>query len=391
MSTQPHRRCARLLAAAALFAATAQAGVLPEERADVMYKRYEGGGLTIDGPSVLVRKNFADKYSVTAQYYVDQVSGASIDMVVLGASPLKEERTQKSLSFDYLRGKTTYTVGAQNSLENDYDANTAWFTISQDMFGDLTTVTLGATRGWDTITRVTGGPARVTDPNFREQLERRTSSVGVSQIVTRNLITGLDYEAITEEGYLQNPYRAIRYLSPDGSTFITAPEVYPGTRTSNAIALRGKYFLPWRASVSGKYRYFWDTWDIKAHTAEIGYTQPFLNDALMADFNYRYYTQTAASFYSDLFPRENYQNYMARDKELASSYNHSVGVAVSYDFLRGNGWKWLRKSSVSLHWDYIMYQYRDFRDASVKGVPPGTEPLYSYNANVGQIFLSIWF
>jgi hypothetical protein len=382
--TTPYFRRLIALAPALLLTATAQAGVLPDERADALYKVYDGGGLRIDGPSVLVRKNFADKVSVTANWYVDQVSGASIDMIVLGASEIREERTQKSLSVDYLRGKTTYTVGAQSSVENDYDGNTGFVSISQDMFGDLTTITLGASRGWDTITAV-------GRPDFEDELERRTYSVGLSQVVTRNLIAGADYEAITEQGFLQNPYRAIRYLSPDGTTAVFAPEVYPRTRTSNAVALRTKYFLPWRASVSGRYRYFWDTWDIRAHTAEVGYTQPLLGDALMADVTYRYYTQKAASFYSDLFPRENFQNFMARDKELSSNYNHSVGFALTYDFLRNPGWRFLQKGSVSLQYDHIMYRFRDFRDASVIGVTPGTEPLFTYNANVAQLFVSVWF
>lgn len=385
------RRLVGLGCASALLAAgTAQAGVLPEERADAMYKMYDGGGLKIDGPAVLVRKNFADKVSVTANYYVDQVSGASIDMVVLGASPLREKRTQKSLSVDYLRGKTTYSGGAENSRENDYDANTAFVSIAQDMFGDLTTVTLGASRGWDKITRVTGS-TRQRDPNFERRLERRSYSIGLSQVLTRNLVTGVDYEAITEQGYLQNPYRAIRYLAPGGQSFITAPEVYPTTRTSNAVAVRAKYYLPWHASVSGKYRFFSDTWDIRAHTAEIGYTQPFMKDALMADVNYRYYTQNAASFYSDLFPRANFQNFMARDKELAASSNQSVGVAVSYDFIRGAGWRFLNKATVSVHYDYIMYSFKDFRDASVRGIAPGAEPLFKYNASVGQVLVSVFF
>jgi hypothetical protein len=392
ISRTPTARAAgmRLLAAgacllgAAAAVPPARAGVLPEERADAMYKVYDGGGLKAQGPSVLVRKNFGEQVSVAAGYDVDQVSGASIDMVVLGASPLKEERKQKNLSVDYLRGKTTYSAGVEQSKENDYDANTAFVSIAQDMFGDLTTVTLAASRGWDTVTKVGA-------PDFRQKLRRKTYSLGVSQIITRNLIAGLDYETITEQGYLQNPYRAIRYLSPDGRSYITAPEVYPGTRTSNAIALRAKYYLPWKASVGGKYRYFFDTWGIHASTAEIDYTQPFLHEALMADVNYRFYTQNAANFYADLFPRANYQNYMARDKELAGSQNQSVGVALTYDFLRGNGWRWLRKSSVSLHYDHIMYRFKDFRDATDRTLLPGTEPLYRFDANVAQALVSVWF
>ena len=72
------------------------AGVLPEDRADVLLHSYDGGGVTIQGPSLLVRKQFAQKFSVSANHYVDKVSSASID-VVTTASPYEEERTQHSV------------------------------------------------------------------------------------------------------------------------------------------------------------------------------------------------------------------------------------------------------------------------------------------------------
>ena len=381
----------RVLGTALLLgSATARADVLPDERADVMWKVYDGGGLKVSGPSMLVRTNVADAVSLTGSYMVDQVTGASIDMVVLGASPLHEVRKQKSFGVDYLYGKTTYSVGLESSIENDYDDSTASFAIAQDMFGDLTTVTLSASRGWDIITRVIDAK-RDKDPNFRKRSDRKTWGLGISQILTRNLIAGFDYEAITEQGYLQNPYRAIRYLAAPGSSiYLTAPEIYPGTRTSNAVAMRLKYYLPWRASLTGKYRYFFDTWDIRAHTLEVDYTQPMLKDTLIADFTYRYYKQNSASFYSDLFQLANQQNFMGRDRELASQTNDTMGIALSYDFMKSRHW-FVKKASASLHYDYIKYRYLDFRDASQRQYPAGTEPLYKYNASVIQTFVSIWF
>jgi hypothetical protein len=94
----------RRVAAFVLLLAVAgriSAGVLPDDRADVLYHRYDGGGVTIDGPSLLVRKKFAEKYSVTANYYMDMVSSASID-VVTTASPYMEERRQGNVAFDML-------------------------------------------------------------------------------------------------------------------------------------------------------------------------------------------------------------------------------------------------------------------------------------------------
>ena len=66
--------------------ASAHAGVLPDDRTDFLYHRYEGGGVLIDGPSVLVRKKVGKSVSLVGNYYVDSVSSASID-VVTTASP----------------------------------------------------------------------------------------------------------------------------------------------------------------------------------------------------------------------------------------------------------------------------------------------------------------
>lgn len=92
-----------------LLTASALAAVLPEDRLDVLRHAYDGGGMDIKGPSVLVRKSFADKVSVRANYYVDKVSAASID-VVTSASPYSEERTEKSVGIDYLAGKAIYSL-----------------------------------------------------------------------------------------------------------------------------------------------------------------------------------------------------------------------------------------------------------------------------------------
>ena len=102
------RRVSLVATALSVFGA-AEAGVLPDDRADVLYHRYDGGGVTIDGPSVLVRKKAGKSLSFVGNYYVDMISSASID-VITTASPYTEERTQWSMGMDYLRGNTTMRV-----------------------------------------------------------------------------------------------------------------------------------------------------------------------------------------------------------------------------------------------------------------------------------------
>jgi hypothetical protein len=347
-----------------------------------MYHYYDGGGVEIDGPSLLVRKKFAEKYAVSASYYIDMVSSASID-VVTTASPYSEERTQYGFGVEYLRGKVTYAAGFSNSKENDYNADTTSFSISQDMFGDLTTVQLAFSRGKDDVTRR-------GDALFRDQLDRWIYGVDISQIATKKLVLGLSWETITEEGFLNNPYRQVRYVDPDAARgYSYELERYPRTRTGNAIGLRARYFLPYRAALQGDYRWYNDTWGIDSNTFEIAYTHP-IGDRLMFDVHYRYYMQDAADFYSDLFPRENFQNFLARDKELAKMDSQTLGFGVGYEF-KVPRVEFIQKATVNLKYDFIRFNYDDFRDLRPTGFTPGTEPLYSFDANVVRLFFSGWF
>ena len=359
---------------------SAHAGVLPEDRADVLYHSYDGGGVTIDGPSLLVRKKFAKSFSGFANYYVDQVSSASID-VETTASEYTEERTQFSGGIDYLRGKTTMSLSYTKSEENDYVANSFSFGISQDIFGDLTTVTLGYSLGDDEV-------GMRGDPNFQEDVDRQQYRLGISQILTKNMILGLNFETITDEGYLNNPYRSVRYLEPGGG-FNYEGEVYPRTRTSNAGSGRLQVYLPYRAAIHGTYRFYTDTWGIDGHTAEIGYTHP-TKSGFIFDLHYRFYTQTQAEFYNDLYPTVQFQNFLARDKELSEFSSSSIRLGVSYEFAR-NGWSFVDKGTVNLFLDRMTFDYENFRDVRDTSFAAGDEPLYSFDANVIQFFVSFWF
>ncbi len=356
------------------------AAVLPEERVDLLHHKYDGGGVEIDGPSVLVRKNIGSSVSLGLNHYVDNVTSASIDVVVT-ASPYTEKRTENSIFVDYLRQKSTMSIGFTRSTESDFDADTLSLGLSQDMFGDLTTVSISFALG-DNVIFQNG------NDDFEEEATVRSYRLGVSQIVTRNLAMAFTFETITDEGYLNNPYRSVRYEDPGSENgYSFQSEVYPETRTSNAFAVRANYYLQQRAAVHAGVRLFEDSWDIDATTYELGYTLPYEEDWIF-EARLRLYDQSGAEFYSDLFPFQDAQNYLARDKELSSFTSNTIGVSASYQF--GRAWKMIDRGSVNLELDWIQFDYDDFRDLTKSG-EVGDEPLYSFDAQVTRIFLSFWF
>jgi hypothetical protein len=59
------------------------------------------------------------------------------------------------------------------------------------------------------------------------------------------------------------------------------------------------------------------------------------------------------------------------------------------EFTKG-GWHWIDKGSLNFSWDHLEFSYDNFRDATAGGTP-GTEPLYTFGADIYQFFLSIWY
>jgi len=344
-----------------LAAATAKGAELPEDRADVMYHLYDGGGVTASGPALLIRKSLYDSVSLSGSYYLDMVSNASID-VVTTASPYHEKRTEGALGVDYLYHDSLISLSGTTSDEPDYTSRSASLNVSEDVFGGLTTLNLGYTRGWDTV-------GKYGSPRFSADANHWQYRVGATQVLTPRWLMSLNLETVSDQGYLGSPYRAVRVFGA------LIPERDPSTRTSHAVSLRAVGDIGWRSAVRVDYRYFWDTWNVRAHTGELGFTR-HVGDRWLLDGYFRYYTQDHALFYSDNFTTE--LTYMSRNRQLGAFTDLGPGLKASYTAVRVAG-RYEVKVNAAYQW--LRFEYSDFTDLRT-GKP------YSFNANVAEFFVS---
>ena len=290
----------------------AKAVDLPEDRGEAMYHLYHGGGVTAQGPALLVRKSLADRVSLSASYYVDAVSNASVD-VVTTASKYKETRHAYDLGVDYVVRDSTLSLGVSHSKEPDYVADAVSFDVSQEVFGNMTTVALGYTRGSDKV-----GERGI---GFFDTARHWQYRLGVTQILSPTWLVSANLEAVSDDGYLGSPYRVARVFGA------AVDERNPRTRSSRAVKLRTLKDVGERQSVRAEYRYFWDNWAIKAHTVEGGYSRYF-GDAWLADGFLRYYSQRKANFYSDNAPSETL--YVSRNRQLGTYHSLGLGAKLTY-------------------------------------------------------------
>lgn len=371
------------------------ASVLPDERADMMYHRYDGGGMVIDGPSILIRKNIANKVSIASNYYVDKVSSASIDVLTQGASKYSEKRTEYSADISFLEDNTLINTGFTSSTENDYEARNYRLDVSHEFFGQMSSFSAGLSIGEDTITST-------TNPLFEEELERKNYRIGFGQILTKKLILNINYEAVLDEGYLQNPYRKILFVSQSKADAILNPpdsyelkdELYPRTRNSDSFSLKLAYHLPWSGAIKTKLGYYSDSWDISGKSIELDYSHKLAN--WLFDIRLRHYTQDEADFYANVFYTDTETNFKGRDKELSHYTSDSIGLGVRYTWEDNliSGFSLFNKISFNTQIDYMMFDYNNFREVTNKtalknGVE--AEPLYDFNAYALRIFFTIYY
>ncbi len=351
------------------------AEVLPEERADIGYHYYDGGGVEVDGAMMLVRKNFSGKYSVYGGYHHDSISGASPD-VLAGASKYDEDRDEYTLGGTYLRDNTLMDLSYTYSDEDDYESNMASFDVSHEAFGALTKVNIGASIGSDDV-------ERVDLPSFAEDLDRYSFRAGISQVITETFAMAFDYEATVEEGFLNNPYR---FVFVNGVSLGSGSEEYPDTRTGQAYSLKGIKYWQHRASTSLGYRFYRDTWDIRSSTVDLNYSQ-YIGNQWVVDVYGRYYTQDEADFFSDNFSTR--LRYMARDKELSSFDSFALGGRIRYDLFKD--YKMLRAASLNLAVEYLDFDYDDYSGVKSVADVGSLGSGYTFDATTIQFYFSAWF
>lgn len=360
------RRIGRLMAIClgGVAAGAAAAATLAPDKGELLYHYYDGGGVTASGPALLVRKGLNDRMALSGSYYVDAVSNASID-VVTTASPFRETRTAYDIGLDYVHRDAQINVGLARSDEPDYVSDALSLDVAQDVFGGMSTVSVGFTRSSDKVGQKGVG--------FFDSARHWQYRVGLTQILSPRWMASANFEIVADEGHLGSPYRAARVFGA------AVPERNPRTRSSRALKLRSIHAVGERASWRAEYRYFWDNWDISAHTLETGYAR-HVGQAWLLDGFLRFHTQGSALFYSDNATAQT--RYVSRNRQLSEFQSWALGLKATWTLPQAT----LARYGTRLSGGYEFKQFRfgDFTDLR-------TGALYRFDAHLLQLTLSATF
>jgi hypothetical protein len=131
---------------------------------------------------------------------------------------------------------------------------------------------------------------------------------------------------IVEPGYqtglLATKYQRVYFT--DGSA---RPENLPDQRYKLPIGARLNYFLGDKIVIRSFYRYYMDSWGIKAHTIEIE-TLIKLGAYVSISPFYRFYTQQGAQYFSSYGTQLPTETYFTSDYDLASFQSQFFGTGI---------------------------------------------------------------
>ncbi len=284
----------------------------------------EAGRTSVIEPVVRFAHIMPDGQSISAQLGIDVITGASPTGALpsgivqtrtsasgrtitspagqIPTAPFRDRRLSLDADWQKPWGRfVTSDLGGHVSREKDYQSLGINGKLTTELMHKLLTVTVGGGVSHDTVFPVGGTPAGLSDGAiiFRGSNAKDVSNVllGASRILNRRWMVAVNGTRTFERGYLTEPYKVISLMNPvTGAPVGLLTDKRPSTRTRSSVLFSSVYHFTDDVLYSS-YRYYWDTWSIRSHTVDFKYRHE-LDDGMYLEPLLRYYTQSAASFFT---------------------------------------------------------------------------------------------
>lgn len=274
-----------LLLAAALALPTINAAHAESapERGIVAYKYLDyldsqpgNDRIKVHASSVMVMAPVAGEWAVSGIYTVDSISGASPAYHTRQLTRMDDLRRAIDLRLTRYLPSGTLSVGTTYSHESDY--------ISRGLSVQGTLATEDRNTTFNAGVGVSNDDINPSNQVVVGETKQVTDWIlGLTQILTMQDIVQLNLGYSKGSGYFSDPYKVL--------------DERPRGRDHSTMLARWNHYYPQTDGASRlSYRYYTDTYGIKAHTIAAEYAQPCSNGWTITPLA-RFYTQTAADFY----------------------------------------------------------------------------------------------
>lgn len=286
---------------------------------------------------------------------------------------IHDYRSAFSLGVPIALGRHLVTPSFSYSTESDYRSFGGALSYALALNNKNTTLNLGYSHNSDSV----------RDDRFIWE-DKLTDDIliGLVQLISPKSYLTLNFSYGYEQGYLSDPYRGVMFaatnfnqLQLNPSDAALAPEKRPRHRSNEIVYASWTQFIdPLDGSLEAGYRFFHDSYGVFANTVELTWNQR-IGRYLVLSPNFRYYYQTAASFYfSGLVPNpDNPPDFYSADYRLSEFNSFAGGLKLTWRFYK----------HASLDAGYLRY--------AMAGLDGKTSQTAYPSANIFTIGARLWF
>ena len=281
---------ALMTAALSLVVSDAAHADEPPERGLIAYKYLDYFDYQANADRVRVRASavklltpIAGEWALGSSFTTDAISGASPVYHSSGIKKLSDRRNAADADISRYFANSTIKLGVNYSHESDYLSKGVSLQGSYSS-SDRNTVVSAALGANNDVINPANRIVRDEKKTVRDML------FSVSQVLTPNDIVQLNIGISRGRGYFSDPYKVY--------------DERPRERNNRLIMLRwNHHFEQFDGSLRASYRYFADSWKIKAHTMTLDYEQSLPQSWSITPM-LRWHSQSAAAFYVDAGPAD---------------------------------------------------------------------------------------
>ncbi len=224
-----------------------------------------------------------------------------------GASGIRDNRRELSISGSYYLDNATISANTGYSIEDDYRSRYYGLSGQTSFNQELTTLAAGFSYASDEIFPT---DADLFNRVAAESKFSTSAFVSISQIIDQTSIYQMAFSVTEQSGFLSDPYK-LRDVRPEQRTQLAISNSYR------------RFFISADAALHLNYRFYHDDFGISSHSLDSAWYQN-LGNSLQLIPHLRYYSQSAADFYSNI------DNFALPVSELQSSdYRLSGYGAIS--------------------------------------------------------------
>jgi hypothetical protein len=274
-------------------------------------------------PMIFIEHQIDETTSINGQFVFDFWTAASDTKLdgmtgASGGDPIKaQSRISATVGVTKEVDKWTLSSGAGFSSEYDYKSINASLGIQRSFAKDNFTLALGIQYYADQI-RLFNDITPATSANISDFVPRNilATSLTASQILTRKDIMqfGLTFA------------RASKNLESTASTVKIANtrevERLPGSRSRYALSSTWVHGFNEKTSLNSSYRYYFDQWDLDAHTVRVALLREINDDEDFVELALRLHQQGRVRYYQDSFQVQ--KDFMTSDSDLDKFKSYEV-------------------------------------------------------------------